>query len=70
MRQKIVGNVSLAWVLVFSFAYITLSLLLTDYLWRVIDTSIETLLTYIFLGNLIFISLMVTVWLKRARKFS
>jgi hypothetical protein len=58
----------LAWPLVAIIAFLTVSLLILDYVWRVVTLQFETLLIYAAIGNIVgLIVLLAVCWrLRRA----
>ena len=66
--KKSSGEHGFSWLVLSVFVYFTLSLLLTDYLWRIINTPVETLLTYVILGNIAVIFLTVIIGIKVVRR--
>jgi len=57
-----------SWYLVFILVYIDASILVTDYLWRIVTTPIETLLTFVLLGN-VAVVLVIIVTLLFVRRY-
>lgn len=67
MKQWFWRDGRFSWPVFFILVYPSVNLLLIDFLWRAVNASIETLLTFVVLGNLVVVGALAFFAFRRKR---